>query len=73
MVNQFSKDQPVKVLCYNYKTRENEWQNATVLNTIPANDRPFRVELRLSNGIELKDYDAAAPECVKPATKNINQ
>lgn len=67
MVNKFVKNQAVKVLCYNSRTRENEWQDATVLDTIPATDRPFRIELRLANGIELKDYDAAAPECVKPA------
>ncbi len=71
MVNNFSKDQAVKVLCYNSKTRENEWQDATVLDTIPADDQPFRVELRLSNGIELSGYYAAAPECIKPATQNF--
>ena len=69
MAIKFSKDQPVKVLCYNSRTRENEWQDATVINTIHATDRPFRVEVRLSNGIELRGYDAAAPECVKPATE----
>lgn len=67
MDNRFSRDQAVNVLCYNFKTKENEWQDAIVLDTIPATDRPFRIELRLSNGIELKGYDAAAPECVKPA------
>ena len=67
MVNKPSKDQAVKVLCYNSKTRENEWQSATVLDTIPADDRPFRVEVRLSSGIELTGYYAAAPECVKTA------
>ena len=72
MVKNLSKGQVVKVLCYNSKTRENEWQDAIVLNIIPATDIPFRVELKLSNGIELKDYDAAAPECVKPATQKIN-
>lgn len=72
MVNKFFKDQPVKVLCFNSKTKENEWQDAIVLETIPAYDRPFRVEVRLSSVIELTDYYAAAPECVKPSTKTIN-
>jgi hypothetical protein len=71
MTNKIFKDQAVKVLCYNFKTKENEWQDAIVLNTISATDRPYRVELRLSNGIELKGYEAAAPECVKPCNEKI--
>jgi hypothetical protein len=65
MINQYVKGQHVKILCYDYKTRENEWKDALVLNVIPATDRPFRIELALTNGVELKGYDAAAPECVK--------
>jgi hypothetical protein len=56
---------PVQVLCYNSKTRECEWRDAKVLSVIEADDIPFRIEVQLSNGIELTGFDAPHPDCVK--------
>ena len=65
MKPQFKKDKPVKVLCYNSLKGKSFWQDATVINIVRADDIPYRIEIRLQNGVDLTGYNAAYLDYVK--------
>jgi hypothetical protein len=58
--------QPVEVLCYCSKEKQNKWEKGMIIKTVPANDRAFRVEVKLHNGFLYTDDKAVAPECLRP-------
>ena len=52
----------VKVEVYNSVTRKCEWIDGVCDGTVTALDRPYRVSVTLSNGVQIRE---AAPECIK--------
>lgn len=64
--SQYLDGQLVEALCYDSKEKRNKWQKGTVIKTVPANDRPFRIEVRLDNGILYANDNAVSIECLRP-------
>lgn len=65
----YTEGQAVKVLCYNSRTKEKEWLDGTFISYCNANDMDRqRIEVNMSNGWQLTGYNAAHPDCVKPAS-----
>lgn len=54
--------QDIEVEMYDYKLKKSVWERATFTGSVSALDRPYRVNVRLNDGTELKE---CAPECIR--------